>query len=220
MARPVGIDISHYQGTVDWRKVKASGIKFAGVKATEGLNYVDPYFRRNWPAIYKAGIMVRLPYHFARFNSNPRLQARNYVNAVIAAGGFHKGDFAVLDAEDPDAPLRSGDNVGWIMAWLDEVQQLTGLKPSRIIVYTGAWWWGPRTGYSDAPAKAGHPLWLAAYTDEAKLNWKPWRIWRFWQYTSSGHVEGVNGKVDKNYFNGSYRGLWWLSGRPVKLFKG
>jgi lysozyme len=218
MVRPAGIDVSHYQGNVDWKRVKGSGIKFAFVKATEGMTYVDPTLRRNWPAIFKAGILVRGAYHFARVNSNPRLQAQHYVEAVKQAGGFHKGDFAVLDIEDDTAPLKPSVNVPWVMAWLEEVMRLTGLPAKRVIVYTGAWWWGPRADYSSAPSDAGHPLWLAAYTDESRLNHTPWRTWRFWQWTSKGHVEGVNGNVDKNVFNGSYFGLWQMSGRPRRLF--
>lgn len=220
--RPWGPDVSHYQGTVNWPVVKAAGAQFAFVKATDGLTYVDPTFNRNWPSIYKAGILVRGAYHYAHIENDPVAEAQHYVITVQAGGGFHNGDFAVLDAEDICSASKKVDvrhTQAWIMAWLNEVVRLTGLKRGRVLVYTGAWWWGPRAGGSAAPALAGHPLWLAAYAPESRISFQPWRTWRFWQYTSSGRVPGINGNVDRNYFNGTYRGLWWLAGRPLQLFR-
>jgi lysozyme len=58
-----GIDISRWQGDIDWASVKASGIRFAYMKATEGGDHVDPSFRRNWEGARQHGI-ARGAYHF------------------------------------------------------------------------------------------------------------------------------------------------------------
>jgi lysozyme len=173
--------------------------------------------------------MVRGAYHYAEIEGDPIKQARHYVQTVNAAGGFHKGDFAVLDAEDVDnASKHVGQNktAQWCLTWMEEVVRLTGLPRRRVLLYTGNWWWGPRTGGSDIIAKAGYPLWLSAYTVKVP-NTAPWRTWRFWQYTNGTHpkvgaagrkyVPGI-GNCDVSLFNGSSRGLWWLSGRPMHQF--
>lgn len=226
MARPWGPDVSHHQGTVDWAKVSAAGARFAAVKATEGQRSVDSQFARNWPAIYKAGIKIRIAYHYAHIESDPVVQAQHFVSTVRAAGKITRGDFLALDAEDVcDASRRISPaaTARWCMAFLDEVVRLTGLPRKRVLVYTGQWWWQPRTGSSIAPAIAGHPLWLSGYVgDEKRLRSKPWRVWRFWQYTNGTSPKPVTtpgiGRCDRNVFNGTYRGLWWMSGRPLRLF--
>jgi len=219
--RPWGPDVSHYQGNVDWRKVKASGASFAFVKATEGETGVDSALAHNWPAIYKAGILVRGAYHYAHIEGDPKLQAAHFVKTLNSVGHVGRGDFLILDAEDvcsKSQKIGKAATSAWVMTWLNEVVRLTGFPRKRVLVYTGSWWWGPRTGNYEGPERAGHPLWLSAYIPEGKLDYSPWRIWRFWQFSSKAHVAGVEGNCDKSVFNGSARGLWWLSGRPLRLF--
>ena len=76
-----GIDVSHYQGTVDWVKVKATGITFAYAKATDGNTYTDPQFHTNWQGMRAAGIL-RGAYHFYETNDDPVTQANNFINAL------------------------------------------------------------------------------------------------------------------------------------------
>ena len=80
-----GIDVSHYQGKVDWTKVAASGITFACAKATEGTTYVDDTFATNWGGMHKAGL-IRCAYHFARPGDSPVDQAQHFVKTVNQAG--------------------------------------------------------------------------------------------------------------------------------------
>jgi len=226
--RAIGVDTSHFQsdkGQIDWVKVKASGIQFAFVKATEGSGHVDRDFHDDWPAIYKAGILIRGAYHYGIISGDPIAQANHFITTVRAAGKIGPGDFLILDAEDVYSYSRHVGPVAaskWVTSFLDEVVRLTGLPRKRVLVYTGAWWWKPRTANYAGPANAGHPLWLSAYVGESRIESQdlpgPWPVWRFWQWTSSGTVPGVNGRIDKNVFNGTYRGLWWLSGRPLKRF--
>lgn len=217
-----GFDVSHWQGKVNFNAIKRAGGKFAFVKATDGLKNIDSEFMRNWPAIFFAGIKVRGAYHYAHIESDPVQQATHYVLTVTKAGGFHKGDFAILDAEDVCAAsqrIGTAATATWCRDFVETVQKLTGLPNSRILIYTGAWWWGPRAGNSTV--LTNYPLWLSAYSTEAAIakreDWQPWRIHRFWQYTDKRTVPGV-GSIDASYFNGSYRALkkmagvrhWWL----------
>ena len=218
--RPWGPDVSHYQGRINWPKVKAAGAGFVFLKATEGTS-VDSRFHDRWSGIYKAGFKIRGAYHYAHIEGDPIAQARFFVSTLLSAGKITAGDFLILDAEDVDKDSRRISpraTAAWVKAWLDEVVRLTGLPRSRVLVYTGPWWWNPRTG--DSAIAVDHSLWLSKYVAEPSVkpdDWLPWRIWRFWQYTDKRFVSGI-GPCDASYFNGSSRGLWWLSGRPLRLF--
>ena len=68
-SNPTGIDVSHWQGSINWTSVKNAGVDFAYIKATEGTAYKDPQFNTNYPAAYHAGV-IRGAYHFARPGSS------------------------------------------------------------------------------------------------------------------------------------------------------
>ena len=109
------------------------------------------------------------------------------MSTVREAGRIGRGDFlAWMPRTSARRPTGSpGATADWCQKFLNEVVRLTGLPRKRVLVHTGQWWWTPRTGGDDGPAKTGHPLWLSGYvSDEKKLSSKPWKIWRFWQYTN------------------------------------
>ena len=69
-AGPIGPDVSHYQGAINWPAVKSAGVGFAIAKATEGASYVDPQFKANWDGMKSAGVRVRGAYHFGHPNTD------------------------------------------------------------------------------------------------------------------------------------------------------
>jgi len=178
-------------------------VSFAFTKATEGT-WVDPTLAANWSGM-RAARLVRGAYDFANFKKNPVSDARFYVRAMTRAGGLGKtGDFAVLDAESVTKGSKRM-TVKWIKRWTAEVRRLTGYKPSRIVIYTGAWWWKPHTGNSKAFAKLGYRLWLSGYSGNAPSlpGWK----WSWWQYTDRGQVPGVVGGSDASVWRGTVESL-------------
>jgi GH25 family lysozyme M1 (1,4-beta-N-acetylmuramidase) len=193
-----GIDISHWQGHVDWTKVRADGITFAFMKATEGSSYADPTLATNWAGAETAGI-YRAAYHFARPSTSAgsaQAQARFFVSKAGTFQGV--GDLPpVLDLEATGglspASLRT-----WVATWLSTVEQLTGRTP---ILYFSPSFWIDHLGNSSAFTR--YPLWIAHYTTGAPLVPGGWPTWTFWQRTSSGRVSGIGGPVDLNRFNGS-----------------
>lgn len=204
-----GVDVSHYQGTVDWRAVAASGRAFAVVKATEGATYLDPLFHRNVNDARAAGLIVGA-YHFGRpgaagTNADAGTEAAHF---LAAAGGV---DFAVLDLEDPNVPAGR-PLAGWVSTWLAKVEAATSRTPW---LYTyGSYW---RQHGSTDPRWRRYPLWLADYTPPAGLL-APWGHYTVWQYSSSGTVPGVTGRCDVDTFDGSlrdFRQLVGLSMPPV-----
>ena len=200
-----GIDVSHYQGTVDWSKVASSGITFGCAKATEGLTYVDNTFKKNWAGMRAAGL-TRCAYHFARPASSPVDQAKHFVETVNQAGGYRSSKTLqlMLDLEATDGK-SAADVWEWTQAFISEVKALTG-RPG--IIYTGYYFW--RDSVGNPSDNLDSPLWLAAYTKKAPSVPAAWSSWTFWQYDDNGArspggpagtVPGIAGhSVDVDYF--------------------
>ena len=193
-----GIDVSHWQGTVNWSKVDNAGVQFAFMKATDGTSYTDPQFATNWAAARSHGI-YRGAYHFAEPSSSSgsaAAQARHFVSTVGSL--THAGDLPpVLDLETTGG-LGSTALRSWVSTWLSTVEQLTGRNP---MIYVSPYFWIDNLGNSTAFHH--YPLWVAHYGVSSPKVPGGWPTWSFWQRTSSGHVAGISGYVDMNRFNGS-----------------
>lgn len=164
MNRARGIDVSHHQPTVDWSAVRASGVSFAGIKATEGLTYVDPKLKTNREGSRAQGFKLGLYYHFARPGS-AKAQAEHLFRAV---GPLAPNERFVLDFEEGSpiiTPART-------LAWIEEF--LTALRQPRAILYTSARVW-KMFGNPDWSAAPYVDLWLPRYnsTEEPEIP-KPW----------------------------------------------
>ena len=200
-----GIDVSHWQGSIDWAAVRGSGVDFAFIKATEGGTYTDPRFARNWAAAADAGVM-RGAYHYFRPNVDPVTQAENFLRAARIGPNDLP---AVLDVETSDgvagdALLRA------VRTWLETVERATGKRP---IVYTYPDFWNR---YASGPV-GPYPLWIANYGRDQPLVPIGWTDWTFWQYTSTGRVPGIVGDVDQNRFNGGRAQLAALVAGPRRM---
>jgi GH25 family lysozyme M1 (1,4-beta-N-acetylmuramidase) len=133
-SNPEGPDVSHYQSTIDWAKVKSHGAEFAMAKATEGVSYKDPSFAANWKGMKAAGIKVRGAYHFGHPNDNTKAQVDYFLGMVGSTGA---GDFLVLDIESADkqSPTR-------VAEFSSEFVKLVHNHTKRpVFVYTGEWFW-------------------------------------------------------------------------------
>jgi lysozyme len=193
-----GIDVSSYQGTVNWTSVKNAGYSFGFAKATEGTTYTDADFSKNWANMKSAGL-IRGAYHYGHPSISATAQAQYFVNAINAAGGYNDTSSLqlVLDLEDNDG-LSSSEVWTWVQAFMAEIKSLTG-KPG--IIYTGYYFWVDDVGNPDNNLDC--PLWIADYGVSSPMVPAAWSTWTFWQYSDSGSVPGVSGDVDLDYFNGS-----------------
>jgi lysozyme len=189
-----GIDVSHHQGTIDWVKAKASGkVDFAFVKASEGLGYVDPQFKRNAAEANGLNIPVGY-YHYAHPETNSALdEARAFVNVTK---GYAAQLPYVLDLEGEASKLSTIDLTAWALAFMREVKRLTG---ASVMLYTGAYFARDEVG----AALGEFPLWVAHYGATTPLANGTWKEWTVFQYSSSGAVPGIVGNVDMNEYNGS-----------------
>jgi lysozyme len=200
-----GMDVSHYDGTIDWATAKAHGIDFAFVKATESTTYVDPTFAANWAGMKAAGV-VRGAYHFFRANTDPLVQASHVAQTV---GALEANDLPiVLDLETADG--ETGATIGAnAVKFLDAVTAATG---KTAIVYTSP---GFITGtVGTPPAGLGkYTLWVANWGVTCPDVVAPWSNWTFWQHSATGTVAGVpSTAVDLDTFNGTLAELTGLGG--------
>jgi len=197
-----GIDVSHWQETIDWTQVAASGQRFAIAKATEGQSYVDPMYATNAAGAAANGIVFGA-YHFAKPDDTPDdaiLEADHFVDvAQLAPGNL----VPALDIERTGG-LSQAELTGWILTWLGRVTERLGVKP---MVYTSPHGWLVRTGDTTAVADAGYTiLWVAHWgVSSPTLPANDWQGngWTFWQYTDCGTVPGITGCVDLDWFAGT-----------------
>lgn len=185
-----GVDVSHWQGTIDWRAVRGAGIGFAFIKATEGGTFTDPAFAANWSAAGAAGVR-RGAYHYFRPSVDAAAQAQNFLRVVQLGPGDLP---AVLDVETSEG-VASDALIRAVRTWLETVERATGKRP---IVYTYPDFWNRGVG----GAVGTYPLWIATYGRDAPIVPAGWSEWTFWQYSSTGRVPGIAGDVDLDRFAG------------------
>lgn len=192
-----GIDVSQWQGDINWRAARAAGVRFAYIKATEGGDYVDPNFRRNWDEAKAAGI-ARGAYHFVYWCRPANQQALWFMLNVPADPTALP---PVLDVEwnthshtCPHRPTPA-QALKKIKVLLMAMEAYTGKQP---IIYTDPVFYREvLKGKLD-----GYRFWLRSVNAEPHKVY-PGRPWTFWQFTTTGHVPGIQGDVDRNSFNGS-----------------
>jgi lysozyme len=188
-----GIDVSRYQGAIDWQEVKAmniSGIKigFCFIKATEGVNDTDRRFGRNWRWSKKVG-MPRGAYHFFNPYRSGTEQAQNFIQTVK----LEPGDLPpVLDVEQAGSVSKSQLQQR-VADWLKKIENHYGVKP---VIYSGADFYEQYL----AECCADYPFWIAHYLVKEKP--RASRNWQFWQHNETGKVNGIDASVDFNVFNG------------------
>lgn len=189
-----GIDVSHHQGLIDWPKVKTDRVDFAFVKATEGLGYIDPQFRRNAAGANAVSIPAGY-YHYAHPEKNKAVdEAAAFLDAVKSQPAQLP---YILDLEGSEAAaLDTATLSKWAVDFMNVVHAKTG-KP--VMLYTGAYFARDELNKSLSFV----PLWIAHYGAATPLANGTWNDWAFFQYTSSGSVKGIIGNVDMNEYNGS-----------------
>lgn len=192
-----GVDVSKWQGELDWNALKRSDVRFAFIKATEGGDRLDDKFHDNWRQAQRANI-PRSGYHFLYFCTSARVQAQWFIRNVPRERGSLPH---VLDAEwNPKSPsckrrpppheVREKMKV-----FLDRLERHYGKRP---IIYT--------TVDFHRENLAGHMndevFWLRSVAAHPSVTY-PGRPWAFWQYTGTGRIPGARGDIDINVFAGN-----------------
>jgi GH25 family lysozyme M1 (1,4-beta-N-acetylmuramidase) len=199
-----GLDVSHWQGVIDWARVGTTPRRFVFVKATDGDGTVDPTFVTNRDGAKANGLMVGT-YHFARpdpSQGDAQTEARFFVNQVDPAAGDL---LPVLDIE-VSGGLNQTEMTHWAQHWVAVVRRLTGVTP---LVYTSPNGWLTRFGDTTALADDGSPLWVAHWdVPSPTLPAEDWggKGWVVWQHSSTGHVPGIATNVDLDKLAGTRLG--------------
>jgi lysozyme len=193
-----GIDVSKYQGVIDWNAVAGTGVKFVWIKATEGGDHLDEHFVDNWQAAKAAGLAVGA-YHFVYWCRPPLDEVRWFEeNAPVEPGTLppvldveatpeSKTCKRHLDAESAQADMR---------VMLEDLTRFYGRKP---VIYTSVDFY--EAILSDG-AFSDYPLWVRSTKHYPSVRYGS-RKWMFWQYQADGRISGIDGKVDRNAFHGT-----------------
>lgn len=207
-----GIDVSRFQGTIGWKQVGETKLRFAFVQASRGSGDdclvvpaecgADAFYARNYRNARLEGLRVGAYHRAFASGATPevaREDARTEANLFIAqVGEVRTRDLRpALDVETPFTDMTEESLRAWIGAWLSRVEKKLGQRP---IIYTNNSSWSA-TGDTTSFAEAGHPLWVANFDVPKPLvpatNWAGLG-YSVWQYTSSGQVRGIDGAVDMN----------------------
>ena len=184
-----GIDVSSHQDEINWEKVSKSNIRFCFIKATEGTDFVDKRYKKNYIGAKNNNILVGA-YHFFRFGSSGKEQAQNFIKNVAIE---HLDFPPVVDVErhgnyfsfskEPQIELE-------LKNYLQEIEKEYKVKP---IIYTNidSYKRYLKTDFED------YEIWICRICSEPEAN-----HWSFWQYSHKGKVKGIEGEVDLNTFNG------------------
>lgn len=195
------IDVSKWQGRIDWAKVKAENpqIKIVAIKAGGGDDgiYPDNQFRRNWIEAKRVGF-ERFAYWFA----SPAQPAQFQFDFFSEQLGGDMGEYR--PCIDVEAPTRapSPTHLMSMMVMFELWVKQFGYYPA---LYSANWWWSKTYPYATSEFKrvwaerwAEMPLWVASYTDRPIL-FEPFTKAAMWQYTDKGKVSGIGGVVDMNW---------------------
>jgi GH25 family lysozyme M1 (1,4-beta-N-acetylmuramidase) len=195
-----GLDVSSYQGNVNWSAVARAGAKFAYVKATEGSSYRNSYFAQQYVGSYKAGL-IRGAYHFALPNKSSGSSQAAYF--ATHGGAWSKDGKTLPGALDIEYNPYSGGTcyglskasmVSWVRAFINEYHRRTG---RWAVIYTTTDWWRTCTG-NYAGFASNSPLWVARYASTVGTLPAGWSTYSFWQWADHGTFPG-----DQDVWNGS-----------------
>ncbi len=192
-----GVDVSYYQGEIDWKVLEGEGLDFAFIKATEGSSHIDSKFEENWQGASETDLRLGA-YHFFSFESEGETQAKHFISVVPKQEGMLP---PVVDIEFYGNRFHNKPDVAetrkQLQNLLDELENYYGVKP---VIYA------TESSYSMYIRGAfnEYPLWIrnVYFSPNVGMPGK----WVFWQYDSEARLRGYSGEeehIDLNVFNGS-----------------
>lgn len=178
-----GIDISHFDGQVDFNQLQQSGIEFVYLKATQGSEYVDPTYHAHVEKLNSTNIL-RGAYHFYEPAEDAKAQAIHFLNVVAASNNTLP---PMLDVEITQGKSAEAIKKG-VQTWLATVEKELGCRP---VLYSYADFWRENLGVQFN----NYPFWLADYSSKPDVP-HDLKNWRLWQYSDKGRVHGIDSHVD------------------------
>lgn len=186
-----GIDVSEWQGRINYEEVAKSGVKVVYIRASEGTNYIDPYFRENYEQAKANGLKTGF-YHYvtARSTEEAREEARFFVSNIKGTEPDCKlaMDFEVF------GNLSKSEINEISKVFLETVQLLSN---KECVIYSDAY--NARETFDEELSKK-YPIWVADYFVEEPANNGKWPFWVGFQYSDRGRIDGIDGSVDRDKF--------------------
>ncbi len=188
-----GVDVSHHQGKIDWMALRGSGIRFAYIKATEGGDFVDPDFARNWTEAESAGI-ARGAYHFFTLCRSGEEQARHFLRTVR----FREADLPLVADLEYSGNCSENPRITDVTREVDGfLRAIDGAAGRKTTIYT-------TYDFFRTNLNASHlerDVWIRDVFFEPRGVFKD--RYRIWQYSMVARLPGIKGRVDMNAFRGS-----------------
>ncbi len=182
-----GIDVSHHNGPINWSRVASDDVAFVYIKATEGKDFSDPAFLRNWQGANASGLAVGA-YHYFSFCSSGEEQAENFLAHLPHNGPMLPPALDLELTEGSDCPAPEAADVRREIAAF--VQNVELRLQAKLVLYA------PEDFYLSYLKDAGvnRPIWVRS------LWQSPFYApnWVFWQYHARGSISGIEGDVDLN----------------------
>lgn len=194
-----GIDVSRYQGTINWSEIYEQGYKFTFIKATEGSSHVDPCFSTNWQNVAATPILASA-YHFFSYDSSGITQAENYISTVGKRSGMLPPAIDIeFYGEYYKKPKDTKEAQNILRDLISELEKYYGVKPILYATHKSYNLY-IRGSFSD------YPIWIRNTYYPPMLDFIP--NWDFWQYTDKGKIAGHESDyIDLNVFCGSIEDL-------------
>ena len=188
----LGLDISRHQGAINWSQLRSQNLKFVFIKATEGGDYRDPLFLRNWHQAKRHGLLVGA-YHFFTFCRSAEAQAKNFIRTVPKQAGTLA---PVVDIEFIGNCTKRPKQDRFDKELTTFIQRVETHYQIPVIIYTG----NQLFSHYRLSRFNRRIFWLRNYetAPKATVNWK------FWQYTNKAKIRGIKTRVDINIFKGSF----------------
>lgn len=185
-----GIDVSGYQGNIDFNKVKQSGIEVVYIKSSEGPDYIDSKFKQNYARAKESGLKVGF-YHYVTARTIDQAEREAQFFASVISGKVADCRLAMDFESFGNLNINEINSIG--LTFLRTVERLTG---KEMVVYSNTY----AASYIWTEEIATYPLWVAQYEVNEPQNNGTWNSWAGWQYTDTGRVDGISTYVDKNQF--------------------
>lgn len=185
-----GIDVSEWQGDIDFSRVKNAGIEVVYIRAGQGFSYEDAKFERNYKEAKENGLKIGV-YHYvtARNVEQAKLQAQFFVSLISNKQIDCK---LAMDFESFGNLTKSQVNE-ISLAYIEEVEKLS---KKEVVVYSNTY----NARYTFDDEVANYPLWVAQYGVSQPQDNGKWKSWVGYQYTSTGRVNGITGNVDRDRY--------------------
>lgn len=200
-----GIDVSKWQGKIDFARVRDAGIRLVYIKATQGTSYVDPDFERNYRDSEKEGLSIGF-YHYvmARTTTEAQDEARFFASHIRRKTQSAR---PAMDFES-FGDLTRAETREIALQFLITLEREIGHKPA---IYSDSY--NASGTFADDRLRE-YPLWIADYGVACPNMENSWCRWSGWQFTDRGRVDGISGDVDEDYFRRSI--LLDIDGRPCE----